>query len=254
MSGDLSAKAEIIFELRGISKNFGGVRALDKVSLKIAHGERHAIIGPNGAGKTTLFNVISGELPQDEGEVRLFNKVLNKNPTRKRIHMGLGRTYQITNLFPELTVEENIYLAVQGTEIQSLHVFKSWNREKEKCERALEIAGRVGIGQLFRTPVKELSYGDQRKLDLSLAIAGNPKLLLLDEPMAGLSRSDRPQIARLISHLDPDIAVIIIEHDIETAFDIVQNVTVLHMGGVIAQGTPEEIRTNEKVKKLYMGV
>jgi len=168
--------------------------------------------------------------------------------------MGLGRTYQITNLFPELTVEENIFLAVQGTERKSLRFFKSWEKEKEKCDRAFEIARQVGVEKFFETPIKELSYGDQRKLDLSLAIAGNPKLLLLDEPMAGLSRSDRPQIARLVSHLNPDISVIIIEHDIETAFGIVQNVTVLHMGSVIAQGSPEAIRNNEKVKKIYMGV
>lgn len=254
MSKDLSDSSKVIFELRGISKNFGGIKALNEVSLEIRHGERHAIIGPNGAGKTTLFNVISGELFPDEGEVRLFNQVLDKTPTRKRIHMGLGRTYQITNLFPELTVEENLFLAVKGTERRSLRVFKSWNKEKEKCDRAFEIARQVGVEKLFKTPIKELSYGDQRKLDLSLAIAGKPKLLLLDEPMAGLSRSDRPQIARLVSHLDPDITVIIIEHDIETAFSIVQNVTVLHMGSVIVQGRPEEIRNNEIVKKIYMGV
>ena len=123
MSRDLSDSSKVIFELRDISKNFGGIKALNEVSLKIRHGERHAIIGPNGAGKTTLFNVISGELFPDEGEVRLFNQVLNKAPTRKRIHMGLGRTYQITNLFPELTVEENLFLAVKGTERRSLTGF-----------------------------------------------------------------------------------------------------------------------------------
>ena len=245
---------EVIFELKAISKSFDGLKALDRVELAIHHGERHAIIGPNGAGKTTLFNVIIGELDPDAGDIYLFNRLLNKRPTRKRIRMGLGRTYQITNLFQELTAEENIFLAVNGAARKSLRLFKPWRSQGEKVERVLDIAAQIGLhNEHLKTPVKELSYGDQRKLDLSLAIAGSPKLLLLDEPMAGLARTDRPQIAELIRTLNPDIAVIIIEHDIEVAFGIVENVTVLHMGRIIAQGDPEAIRNNREVRELYMG-
>jgi len=245
---------QVIFELKGISKSFDGLQALDSVDLAIHHGERHAIIGPNGAGKTTLFNVIIGELDPDGGEIHFFSRLLNKRPTRKRIHMGLGRTYQITNLFQELTAEENIFLAVNGSDKRALRLFKPWRNQSGKVARVLSIAEQIGLQkEHLQTPVKELSYGDQRKLDLSLAIAGNPKLLLLDEPMAGLARADRPQIAGLISNLDPDIAVIVIEHDIEVAFGIVENVTVLHMGRIIAQGDPEAIRNNREVRELYMG-
>ena len=247
-------KQQVIFELKGISKSFDGLQALDSVDLAIHNGERHAIIGPNGAGKTTLFNVIIGELDPDAGEIRLFNRLLNKCPTRKRIHMGLGRTYQITNLFQELTAEENIFLAVNGSDKKALRLFKPWRNQSGKAARVLSIAEQIGLQkEHLQTPVKELSYGDQRKLDLSLAIAGKPKLLLLDEPMAGLARADRPQIADLISNLDPDIAVIIIEHDIEVAFGIVENVTVMHMGRIIAQGDPEAIRNNREVRERYMG-
>ena len=245
---------KVIFELKGISRSFDGLQALDGVDLTIRHGERHAIIGPNGAGKTTLFNVIIGELAPDEGEVHFFNHLLNKCPTRKRVRMGLGRTYQITNLFQELTAEENIFLAVNGLHKKALGLLKSWRNDREKRKRVRRIAEQIGFQpERLQTPVKELSYGDQRKLDLSLAIAGNPKLLLLDEPMAGLARGERPQIAKLIRRLDPDIAVIIIEHDIEIAFGIVDRVTVLHMGRIIAQGDPETIRANRQVRELYMG-
>jgi branched-chain amino acid transport system ATP-binding protein len=245
---------KVIFELNGISKSFDGLQALDSVDLTIHHGERHAIIGPNGAGKTTLFNVIIGELDPDEGDIHLYGRLLNKRPTRKRIQMGLGRTYQITNLFQELTAEENIFLAVNGSAKKALKIFKPWRSEHQKVAQVLSITEQIGLRkELLQTPVKELSYGDQRKLDLSLAIAGNPNLLLLDEPMAGLARGERPQIARLIKDLDPEIAVIVIEHDIEVAFDIVEKVTVLHMGKIIAQGDPKTIRTNREVRELYMG-
>jgi branched-chain amino acid transport system ATP-binding protein len=247
-------KQDIIFELNGISKSFDGLQALDNVALKIQSGERHAIIGPNGAGKTTLFNVITGELEPDAGEIYLFDRMLNKHPTRRRIRMGLGRTYQITNLFQELTVVENIFLAVNGSTKKALRLFKPWRNEQGKISKVLNIAAQIGLQQaLLQTPVKELSYGDQRKLDLSLAIAGNPKLLLLDEPMAGLARGERPQIASLIKDLDPEIAVIVIEHDIDVAFDMVEKVTVLHMGRIIAQGEPQTIRMNREVRELYMG-
>ncbi len=254
----MNAKTEniqnAIFELKGISKSFDGLRALENVALKIHHGERHAIIGPNGAGKTTLFNVIIGELDPDAGEIYLFSQLLNKRPTRKRIRLGLGRTYQITNLFQELTAEENIFLAVNGSTRKSLSLLKPWRNERNKIEKVLQYAMQIGFQkELLTTPVKELSYGDQRKLDLSLAIAGDPKLLLLDEPMAGLARGERPQIAKLIKNLDPEIAVIIIEHDIDVAFDMVEKVTVLHMGRIIAQGAPEDIRENREVRELYMG-
>jgi branched-chain amino acid transport system ATP-binding protein len=245
---------KVIFELKGISKSFDGLQALNDVNLTIDHGERHAIIGPNGAGKTTLFNVIIGELNPDKGEIHLYDRLLNKRPTRSRIRMGLGRTYQITNLFQEMTAEENIFLAVNGSAKKPLSLFKSWRDQHQKVTQVLRIAEQIGFQKEFlQAPAKELSYGDQRKLDLSLAIAGNPKLLLLDEPMAGLARGERPQIAQLIKDIDPEIAVIVIEHDIEVAFDIVEKVTVLHMGRIIAQGDPASIRANRDVRELYMG-
>jgi branched-chain amino acid transport system ATP-binding protein len=244
-----------MFELRHISKAFGGVKALDDINLSVNKGEIRGIIGSNGAGKTTLFNVITGELKPEEGEIILFDRPLNNVATRKRISMGIGRTYQIPKLFLDLTVEENIFLSVNRIESEkTIRFFHHWRHEEESVEKVRQLAERVGLIHCMTSPVDRIAYGDQRKLDIAMAIAGNPKMLLLDEPMAGLSLEDRPMIAELIRELGERIDIILlIEHDLGMTFDIVDKVIVLHLGRMVAQGTPEEIRANSDVQNLYKG-
>ena len=239
--------------LQEVTKDFGGLRAVDQVTLHVGTGERRAIIGPNGAGKTTLFNLISGELPLTEGRIFLFGQEITRMPAHRRVAAGLGRTYQITNILPGLTVEENVYLAVQG--LLPLK-FQGWRRRPrdgplvDKIERILET---VGLSHVRHARAGEISHGEQRQLEIALALATQPKVLLLDEPAAGLSAKERGLIAQLIRSLPRDLTVVLIEHDMDLALGLVDRVTVLHYGQVIAEGTPEEVRQNEEVQRVYLG-
>jgi branched-chain amino acid transport system ATP-binding protein len=246
-------RAEPVLRLRGIGRRFGGVHAVREVDLDVFPGERRAILGPNGAGKTTLFNVISGEFPPTVGTVELFGREVTSQPARKRAHLGLTRTYQTSRLFLGLSVEDNLYLAVLGVQGGHLRPVRLPGRDAPMRARARELAERVGLASQLGTLVGSLSHGEQRQLEVAMARAGNPKLMMLDEPAAGLSRGERVVLTDLLLQLDRDVTLLLIEHDMDVALTVAEQVTMMHDGRVIVEGTPAEIRANQLVHDLYLG-
>lgn len=238
--------------LRGLSCRFGGLRAVDDVNLEISGGERRAILGPNGAGKTTLFNLISGEVFPSAGQVEAFGEDITSTPARRRVKIGITRTFQTSRLFPLLTVLENIYLAVLGSEGGHLRPLRL-RRDQGFDERARHIGRRVGLSERLGVVVGSLSHGEQRQLEIALALAGNPKILMLDEPAAGLSPAERGSLTELLLSLDPEVTLMVVEHDMDVALRVAQRVTVMHEGRVVAEGTPADIRANQLVHDLYLG-
>jgi branched-chain amino acid transport system ATP-binding protein len=236
-----------------MTKIFGGLRAVDNVSLRVPVGERRAVIGPNGAGKTTLFNCIAGSLSPSKGKNFLFGQDVTSFPEYKRVAMGLGRTYQITNVFHRLTVLENVLLAVPGTQKQKWIFHRRVGFFPHSLEKALEQLARIGLDHRRNLPVHQLSYGEQKQLEFALALASDPKVILLDEPASGLAPSERQRIADLISHLPRDITVILIEHDVDLALGLADQVAVLHQGCLILDDKPEAVRQNPEVKEVYFG-
>src|SRR5881392_3347804 len=240
-------------ELRSVSKAFGGLRAVDDVALAVRAGERRALIGPNGAGKTTLFNVISGELPPSSGTITLFGLDVTRAAAHRRAARGLARTFQITNVFPSLTVLENCLLAVQALSPVKLAMHRPLGRYGDLHARARAVLEAVGLTARAGATAAHLSHGEQRQLEIALALAGRPRLLLLDEPTAGLSPVESQTMAGLIKRLDPAMTVLVIEHDMDIALEIVQHVTVLHYGRVIADGTREAVKADPLVREIYLG-
>ncbi len=226
---------------------------MDGVDLTVRRGERRAIIGPNGAGKTTLFNLISGELGVSSGAIHLFDRDITDLPPHRRAALGLARTFQITNLFPSLSVLENGLLAVQGLTRAKFAMLRPLGRFPRLRERALAAVRAVGLEGRAETTVKNLSHGEQRQLEIALALAGQPRVLLLDEPTAGLSPAESQLMAELLQRLDPAMTVLIIEHDMDIALQIALHVTVLHYGRVIADGPREEIKADPLVREIYLG-
>ncbi len=245
---------DICLALVELSKDFGGLRAVDHVNLTVRRGERRAIIGPNGAGKTTVFNLMSGELPATSGRVILFGKDITHLPSHRRVALGLGRTYQIMNLFPALTVVENVLLAVQGLRRTKFVLHRSLHAYPTLFDRARQLLERVGLWEKRDLPTTSLAYGEQRQLEILLALAGDPQLLLLDEPTAGLSPGEARVLTGMLQTLDPSITVLLIEHDMDVAFDVAERITVLHVGRVLAEGTKDEVKRNSEVQKIYLGV
>jgi branched-chain amino acid transport system ATP-binding protein len=239
--------------LEDLTKEFGGLTAVDHVNLEIGHGERHGIIGPNGAGKTTLFNLICGDLLPSEGRIRHFGKDVTDLPTYRRIALGISRTFQINNLFPKLTVLQNALLAAQGLEktkyvmVRPISSFKHLQEKAEKILRQFDMWGKRHVS------VQNLSYGEQRQVEICLALIGNPGLLLLDEPTAGLSRAETQTFTSTLKGLDAHITILLIEHDMNVAFDLAQNITVLQQGRVVATGHKEDIKANKTVQEIYLG-
>jgi branched-chain amino acid transport system ATP-binding protein len=239
--------------LSGVSKAFGGLRAVEGVSLDVQPGERRAIIGPNGAGKTTLFNLISGELPPSAGRITLFGRDVTRLPPHRRAALGLGRTYQITNLFPRLTVLANCLLAAQALSPTKLHLHRPLRRYPRLFEQARAVLTAVGLADKETETVRNLSHGEQRQLEIALALAGAPKLLLLDEPTAGLSPAESHLMTALLKTLDPAITILIIEHDMDVAFALTNRITVLHFGKVVADGVGDTVKANPLVQEIYLG-
>jgi branched-chain amino acid transport system ATP-binding protein len=244
--------AEPILQLRGIGRRFGGVVAVSGVDLTIGAGERRAILGPNGAGKTTLFNLISGEFAPTTGSVELFGRDVTDEPARRRARMGLSRTFQTSRLFGGLTVEDNLYLAALGVGDGHLRLVNG-KPEAETRERARAMAELTGLSDRLDVLVQELSHGEQRQLEVGMARVAEPKLMMLDEPAAGLSRAERVNLTEQLLQLDPEITLILIEHDMDVALRAARWVTMMHDGRVIVEGTPDEIRANERVHALYLG-
>lgn len=245
--------AEPILRLRGIGRRFGGLRALAGVDLSVKAGERRAILGPNGAGKTTLFNVISGEIPPTEGTIELFGRDVTREPARHRAASGLARTFQTSRLLLGLSVEDNLYLAVLGVQGGHLRPFLLPKRDGEMRARARSAAQAIGLGHRLTTLVGELGHGERRQLEAGMAQAAQPRVMMLDEPAAGLSRAERQRLTELLLKLDPGVTLILIEHDMDVALRVAQWVTMMHEGRVIVEGTPADIRKNELVHDLYIG-
>ncbi len=236
-----------------VARSFGGLRAVDGVSLQMRRGERRAIIGPNGAGKTTLFNLISGELPVTSGRIALFGQDVTALPSFRRTALGVGRTYQITNLFPRLTVLENVMLGLLGTQRRKFVMHRPVRGDVDLVERARPLLEPVGLWAKREAPITSLSHGEQRQVELVLALTSTPALLLLDEPTAGLSPAERRVLAGSVRALDPSITVLLIEHDMDVAFEVAEHISVLHLGRLLAEGTPDEIRANREVQQIYLG-
>lgn len=239
--------------LAHVSRHFGGLKAVDEVNLTVQPGERRALIGPNGAGKTTLFNVISGELPATSGRVELFGSDVTKLPPHQRAARGIARTFQITKLFPNLTVMDNVLLACAALDSRKFVMLRETAACGDLTDRAESLIERFGLSEFRQAWARNLSYGDQRKLEVALSMAGRPKLLLLDEPMAGLSAGESRGMQKIIEALDRDIAVLLIEHDMDIAFAFAEHVTVLHQGRVLVDGPKNEVSTNRSVQQIYLG-
>ena len=245
--------AEPILRLRGIGRRFGGLRAVDAVDLDVGQGERRAILGPNGAGKTTLFNVISGEFPPSDGTIELFGSDVTHDPPRRRAGMGLARTFQKSRLFLGLTVEDNLYLAALGVHTGHTFPFRSPRRDAPLRATARAAAEAVALPHRLGALVGDLSHGEQRQLEVGMARASAPRLMMLDEPAAGLSPTERQTLTGLLLALDPEITLLLIEHDMDVALRVAQRVTIMHDGRIVAEGTPAEIRANQMVHELYLG-
>jgi branched-chain amino acid transport system ATP-binding protein len=244
---------DLALELSGVSKVFGGLSAVDGVSFSVRAGERRAIIGPNGAGKTTLFSLISGEQPVTSGQIRLFGRDVTRAAAHRRAALGLSRTYQITNLFPRLTALDNCLLAVQALSPTKFHLHRPIQRYASHHARARAVLESVGLAGQEGVQVRSLSHGEQRQLEIALALAGAPRLLLLDEPTAGLAPAESHLMVGLLKRLDPAITILIIEHDMDVAFEVTDRITVLHYGKVVADGLAHEVKANPLVQEIYLG-
>jgi branched-chain amino acid transport system ATP-binding protein len=237
-----------------VCRHFGGLKAVDGVSLIVQPSERHALIGPNGAGKTTLFNLISGEVPPSSGTIVLCGHDVTRLAPHRRAARGIARTFQITKLFQNLTVIENVLLACAGLDRRKFTMYRRLSSCSDLTERAAQLLGDVGLWSRRHDAVRDLSYGEQRKLEVVLSLAGRPQLLLLDEPMAGLAPAERAPMMALLDKLDAAVAVLLIEHDIDVAFAFAENVTVLSHGQVLASGPRNTVSADPRVQESYLGV
>ena len=240
-------------ELDGLRKAFGGLPATNNVSLEVAPGERRLIIGPNGAGKTTLFNLVTGDLKPDAGAIRLFGEDVSRLKAHERAHRGLARTYQIITLFPKDSLEHNVVLSLLGLSRARWDAFRPLAAQASLRDEARGVLGKVGLEQRAARPIREVSYGEKRRVEIAMALAQRPKLLLLDEPLAGLSREERTAVKALIDAIPRDVTVVMIEHDMDTALDLAERVTVLHYGSIIVEGTRSEVVADPKTREVYLG-
>jgi ABC-type branched-subunit amino acid transport system ATPase component len=234
-------------------RRFRGVTAVADVTLRIPQGARFGIIGPNGAGKTTLFNLLSGELRPSSGRVALFGQDITALRPYRRAALGLGRTFQITRVFGDLTVLENLNLALHGLSRSKLSLLRPWRRYRDAMAEAVELAASFGLAGRLGTRASELSHGEIRELEVLLALALKPRVLLLDEPAAGLSPAERVDILTLLRSLPAELTLIMIEHDIDLLRGAVDSAAVLHLGALVVEGTMREIQQDDRVRELYLG-
>ena len=239
--------------VRDLSKSFGGLRVTASLNLAVEPGERRLIIGPNGAGKTTLFNLITGELRPDSGSIQLFGQDVTRIASRKRAHLGMARTYQIITLFPRDTILRNAMLALLGLSPMRWNAWRPLHRQQDLQERARTALGRVGLDRIADRPLAETSYGEKRRVEIAMALAQNPKVLLLDEPFAGLSIDERRDVSRLLAAIPRDVTIVMIEHDMDTALDLADRISLLHFGEVIVEGTRAEVVANPRTREVYLG-
>jgi len=245
--------ADALLQTENLAKRFGGIVASDDVTLAVAPGELHAVIGPNGAGKTTLIAQLSGQLAPDAGRIHFAGHDISALPMYRRSHLGLARSFQITSLFLDLSVLDNVALAVQA---HRGHSFRFWRDARDEAglrEPARAALARVGLSAREQQPAAALSHGEHRQLELAMALAGNPRLLLLDEPMAGLGPEESARMVAMLRELKKELTILLVEHDMEAVFALADRITVLVYGRVIASGAPAAIRANSQVRDAYLG-
>jgi branched-chain amino acid transport system ATP-binding protein len=236
-----------------LNKRFGGLPATQNVSLQVMAGERRLIIGPNGAGKTTLFNLVTGDLSADSGSVKLFGQEIMDMRTPDRVHLGLARTYQILTLFPRETLLHNVVLALLGLRGLRWNPWSVLTGHRDLYELAEAALAQVGLASSASRIVSETSYGERRRLELAMALAQKPKVLLLDEPLAGLSQGERQTVRALLDKIPRDVTIIMIEHDMDTALGFAERITLLHYGEVIVEGTRAEVVADPRTREVYLG-
>jgi branched-chain amino acid transport system ATP-binding protein len=245
--------AEPLLRVEKLVRRFGGIVATDNVSLDVSSGELHAIIGPNGAGKTTLISQLTGQLLPHAGTIRLAGADITRVPAYRRSAMGLARSFQITSLLPDFTALDNVALAAQAHHGHSFYFWSDARKESRLRDAAMAALVRVGLGNRAETLVSKLSHGEQRELELAVALATRPQVLLLDEPMAGLGITESARMVKLLRELRQEVTIVLVEHDMDAVFALADRITVLVYGRVIASGAPAAIRGNEEVKRAYLG-
>ena len=245
--------ADPLLRVENLVRRFGGIVATDNLSLDVAKGELHAIIGPNGAGKTTLISQLTGQLAPSAGAIHFAGRDVTRLPAWRRSMLGLARTFQITSLLPDFTAADNVALAAQAHDGHSFYFWGNARKEKHLRDAALSALTRVGLDHRADVVVSKLSHGEQRELELAVALATGPQLLLLDEPMAGLGSTESTRMVKLLQELRQEFTIVLVEHDMEAVFALADRISVLVYGRVIASGTSAEIRSNEEVKRAYLG-
>ena len=245
--------SEVLLQISDLYKSYGGIAATDHVSLDILRGEIHAVIGPNGAGKTTLISQLAGEQLPDGGRVDFGGRDITQLPAHARALLGLARSFQITSIVHELSVIDNVALSVQAHAGHSYHFWRPARADRELVDPALAALRRVGLEDRAEEVSRNLSHGEHRQLEIAMALAAEPTLLLLDEPMAGMGSEESATMVEILSALKGEKTMLLIEHDMDAVFALADRITVLVYGRVIATGTPEEIRDNEEVRKAYLG-
>ena len=236
-----------------LCKQFGGLRVTANVNLAVAPGERRLIIGPNGAGKTTLFNLITGEIAPDSGSIRLFEKDITRVSVHRRPHLGMARTYQIITLFASDTILRNVTLALLGLSPLRWSLLRDLDQQHQLVDRARAALARVGLADIADRPLSQTSYGERRRVEIAMALAQDPKVLLLDEPFAGLSIDERRDVRQLLNAIPRAVTVVMIEHNMDVALDWAERITLLHFGEVIVEGTRAEVVANPRTREVYLG-
>ncbi len=243
----------LALEVSGLCKSFGGLPVTNQVSLAIEPGERRLIIGPNGAGKTTLFNLIAGDLTADSGSIKLFGQEIVHLRADQRSQRGMSRTFQIITLFPKDTLSHNVVLSLLGHSKARWNAIKPQSARHDLYEQANKILSQIGLGHLADRPLSQVSYGEKRRVEIAMALAQKPRLLLLDEPLAGLSMEERKTVQTLLADIPRDITMIMIEHDMDTSLALAEKITLLHYGNVIVEGTRAEVVANPRTQEIYLG-
>ena len=242
-----------VLRVEDLCKSFGGLQVTRSVELSVARGERHLLIGPNGAGKTTLFNLIAGDLRPDRGSITLGADDVTRETTAARAQRGIARTYQIVTLFGRDDLLHNVKLALLGRSARRWRQWGSFVNDRELDDRALSVLESVGLGGKARLPLEQTSYGEKRRLEIAMALAQQPRLLLLDEPLAGLSSLERATITELLGGISRDITIVMIEHDMQAALAFADRITLLHNGEVITVGTREQVVGDQRTREIYLG-
>jgi branched-chain amino acid transport system ATP-binding protein len=252
VAASLGSAGSYALRLDNVSRHFGALVALQDVSLAVRAGERRAVLGSNGAGKTTLFNAITGDFPPTSGTIQFFGEDITEYAVQERIRRGLRRTYQISLLFSNLTVLDNVYLACRGVTRGRFSLLRA-RKDDSTSLSARQLVELVHLDKVANTPVAELSHGQQRQLEIGMALAGAPRFILFDEPAAGLSPTERRELIEILTALPDHIGYIIIEHDLDVALRVVESVTMMHNGQIFKEGSPDEIENDPQVQEIYLG-